>query len=93
MRPVKVEFQAFGPYAGFDSVDFDAIRANGLFLICGKTGIGKTMILDAMTYALYGKSSTEGRDRLEDMRCTNAGYDAITLSLLTGQRFTVSDGG
>ena len=57
MKPIKIEFQAFGPYKGHEIVDFDAISSKGLFLICGKTGIGKTMILDAMTFALYGKSS------------------------------------
>ncbi len=72
MRPLRVEFQAFGPYAGKEVVDFESISSQGLFLICGKTGKGKTMILDAMTYALYGKSSGSGRDNFENMRCTNA---------------------
>ena len=72
MRPLKVEFQAFGPYPGAEEVDFEALAKEGLFLICGKTGIGKTMILDAMTYALYGESSGKGRGELSDLRCTNA---------------------
>lgn len=79
MRPIKVEFQAFGPYAGREKVDFDSISAKGLFLICGKTGIGKTMILDAMTFALFGKSSGHGRDDFESMRCTNADFDKDTF--------------
>lgn len=79
MRPLKVEFQAFGPYAGHELVDLEALSAKGLFLICGKTGIGKTMILDAMTFALYGKSSGHGRDVFEDMRCTNADHDKTTF--------------
>jgi DNA repair exonuclease SbcCD ATPase subunit len=78
MRPLKVEFQAFGPYAGHEMVDFEAISSKGLFLICGKTGIGKTMILDAMTFALFGKSSGHGRDNFEAMRCTNADFDTST---------------
>lgn len=81
MRPIKVEFQAFGPYIGHETVDFDAISKKGLFLICGKTGIGKTMILDAMTFALYGKSSGHGRDHFQSMRCTNAGFDTTTFVL------------
>ena len=56
MRPVKVEFKAFGPYVGYEKVDFEEISSKGLFLICGKTGIGKTMILDAVTFALFGKA-------------------------------------
>lgn len=79
MRPVRVEFQAFGPYAGHEAVDFEAVSKRGLFLICGKTGIGKTMILDAMTFALYGKSSGHGRDDFEAMRCTNAAFDQATF--------------
>lgn len=79
MRPIKVEFQAFGPYAGHEMVDFEAVSSKGLFLICGKTGIGKTMILDAMTFALFGKSSGHGRDDFESMRCTNAPFDAATF--------------
>ena len=79
MRPVKIEFQAFGPYVGYESVDFEAVSSKGLFLICGKTGIGKTMILDAMTFALYGKSSGHGRDDFVSMRCTNALFGTDTF--------------
>lgn len=81
MRPIKVEFQAFGPYRGHEVVDFEAISKKGLFLICGKTGIGKTMILDAITFALYGKSSGHGRDVFSNMRCTNADSDTDTFVL------------
>ena len=72
MRPLKIEFQAFGPYAGYECVDFEEIASKGLFLVCGKTGTGKTMILDAMTFALFGKSSGNGRDDFSSMRCTKA---------------------
>lgn len=41
MKPCTVEFQAFGPYAGHELVDFEKLAARGLFLICGKTGTGK----------------------------------------------------
>ena len=78
MKPLRVEFQAFGPYAGCEKVDFEALSSNGLFLICGKTGKGKTMILDAITYALYGRSSGSGRDNFEAMRCTNADFNTTT---------------
>ncbi|MCR5251626.1 MAG: SMC family ATPase [Lachnospiraceae bacterium] len=79
MKPLKVEFQAFGPYVGYETVDFEELARHGLFLICGKTGSGKTMILDAMTFALFGKSSGNGRDVFEAMRCTNAPFDAETF--------------
>lgn len=72
MKPISLEFQAFGPYAGKENINFEELSANGLFLICGETGSGKTMMLDAMTFALYGKSSGHGRDDFVAMRCTNA---------------------
>ena len=88
MKPCMVEFQAFGPYAGHELVDFEKLAARGLFLICGKTGTGKTMILDAITFALYGKSSGHGRDDFEAMRCTNAAFDVTTYV-----RFTFENNG
>lgn len=78
MKPLKIEFEAFGPYVGHEEVDFETLSSRGLFLICGKTGIGKTMILDAMTFALYGKSSGNGRNDFEAMRCTKAPFEATT---------------
>lgn len=79
MKPLRIEFQAFGPYPGHETVDFGGLSSKGLFLICGKTGIGKTMILDAMTFALYGKSSGNGRNDFEAMRCTNAPFEITTF--------------
>ncbi|MBQ9549767.1 MAG: SMC family ATPase [Lachnospiraceae bacterium] len=79
MKPLKIEFQAFGPYAGHETVDFRELSENGLFLIFGKTGSGKTMILDAMTIALYGKSSGHGRDDFQSLRCTGADFDTPTF--------------
>ena len=78
MRPMIVEFQAFGPYPRKESVDLSKLYSDGLFLICGKTGTGKTTILDAMTFALYGKSSGHGRDSFEAMRCSKADFDTPT---------------
>ncbi|MEU1932333.1 AAA family ATPase [Streptomyces sp. NPDC019826] len=46
--------QAFGPFARTESVDFDTLTSNGLFLLRGDTGAGKTSILDAVCFALYG---------------------------------------
>lgn len=68
MLPKRLELQAFGPYVKKQSIDFSAFVKNRLFLIEGETGSGKTMLLDAMTYALYGKSSGGQREELESMR-------------------------
>ena len=46
---------AFGPFAGTERVDFDALNDAGLFLLSGATGAGKTSILDAVCFALYGQ--------------------------------------
>ena len=69
MKPVSVRFQCFGPYKEEMFVDFETLEKNGLFLICGETGAGKTTILDAICYALYGKSSGGNRGDLSVMRC------------------------
>ncbi len=55
MKLHRLDLQAFGPYGGAESVDFDALGAHGLHLIHGATGAGKTSILDALCFALYGR--------------------------------------
>ncbi len=58
MRPLRVAMQAFGPYAGDQLLDFADLRGAGFFLITGPTGSGKTTVLDAMSFALYGVTSS-----------------------------------
>lgn len=57
MRPIKLTISAFGPYAGQVELDLDRLGQEGLYVICGDTGAGKTTIFDAITYALFGKAS------------------------------------
>lgn len=54
MRIHAVTMTGFGPYRDTETVDFDAFDDDGIFLITGRTGAGKTSILDAITYALFG---------------------------------------
>lgn len=61
MRPIKLSLQAFGPYKNLTEIDFESFGNQGLFLLTGDTGSGKTMIFDAITYALYGQSSGNQR--------------------------------
>ena len=60
MRPILLEMEAFGPYCDRTVIDFESI-GSGLFLVTGETGAGKTMIFDAMTYALFGETSGDRR--------------------------------
>ncbi len=62
MRPIKLEISAFGPYAGKTVIDMDKLGEQGLYLITGDTGAGKTTIFDAITYALYGNASGNTRE-------------------------------
>lgn len=61
MIPIYLDMKAFGPYAGREIVDFRQLGDHKLFLIYGPTGSGKTTILDAMCYALYGSTSGDSR--------------------------------
>jgi exonuclease SbcC len=54
MRIHRLTITAFGPFAGTQEIDFDRLSAHGLFLLNGPTGAGKTSVLDAICYALYG---------------------------------------
>ncbi|NNE94925.1 MAG: SMC family ATPase, partial [Acidimicrobiales bacterium] len=50
----RLTISGFGPYAGTEVIDFDALATKGLFSVSGATGSGKTTIFDALTFALYG---------------------------------------
>lgn len=59
MRPLRLEVEAFGPFATRQVVDFDDVGSEGLFLIWGPTGAGKSFLLDALCFALYGRAASD----------------------------------
>ena len=70
MKPLSLEFTAFGSYPGTETVDFTSLADLGLYVVTGPTGSGKTTIFDAMAYALYGEVPGE-RDK-GDVRSQHA---------------------
>ncbi|MFG3051753.1 AAA family ATPase [Kitasatospora sp. NPDC048239] len=87
MRLHRLTVAAFGPFAGTEAVDFDALAAGGLFLLRGATGAGKSSVLDAVCFALYG--DVPGARRANRLRSDHADPLRLTevrLELTLGGR-------
>jgi len=88
MKPLLLEIQAFGPFAGNESIDFTELGSNPLFLINGATGAGKSTILDAICFALYGQTTGAEREPSQ-MRCDFSDPSVlteVTLSFSLGNK-------
>ncbi|WP_314191139.1 SMC family ATPase [uncultured Arthrobacter sp.] len=93
MRIHRLEISAFGPFAGTEEIDFDRLSAHGLFLLNGPTGAGKTSVLDAICYALYGSVPGARQDgkRLRSDHADPAAEPRVTCEFTArGRRFEVS---
>ncbi|WP_329372975.1 AAA family ATPase [Streptomyces sp. NBC_00669] len=87
MRLHRLELTAFGPFAGTQRVDFDELSAAGLFLLHGPTGAGKTSVLDAVCYALYGQvPGARPANRLRSDHATSGTATEVVLELTLGER-------
>ncbi|MEY3012844.1 MAG: hypothetical protein RIT45_1579 [Pseudomonadota bacterium] len=77
MKPLRLHIEAFGPYADSATLDFRRLHGQPLFLIHGPTGGGKTALLDAMCFALFGTTSGNERSGAE-LRSAFAASDKLT---------------
>ena len=95
MRLHTLRLRAFGPYAAEQVIDFDRLAHGGLFLLEGPTGAGKSTILDAVTFALYGGLAGEAPadDRLRSHFAAPDTRTEVTLEWsLRGVRYRVTRG-
>ena len=85
MRFHTLAISGFGPFAGEEAIDFDRLGSAGLFLLAGPTGAGKTTVLDALCYALFGETTGEGQAKGSidgrsgaELRCNRSTADQKT---------------
>lgn len=91
MRIHRLELQAFGPFAGRETVDFTVLNEAGLFLLDGPTGSGKSTVLSAICFALYG--TVPGGRTPDSVASTHASVgtrpEVLVDVTLGGRRFEV----
>lgn len=94
MRLHRLQVNAFGPFAGAEEVDFDRLSDSGLFLLHGQTGAGKSSVLDAVCFALYGRvpgPRGAARPHLRSDHASDTARPEVRLEVtLDGRRFEVT---
>ncbi|HEY5853347.1 MAG TPA: SMC family ATPase [Aldersonia sp.] len=89
----RLEVTAFGPFAATETVDFDALGADGLFLLHGQTGAGKSSVLDAVAFALFGvlPGARRGTKRIRSDHAEPPVVPRVTLdATIAGRRFRLA---
>lgn len=92
MRIHRLEVTAFGPFSGTETVDFETLSDSGLFLVCGPTGAGKTTVLDAVCFGLYGEvpGDRNSAKRLRSDHTPSGVAPRVVLEVtLGGRRFRI----
>jgi exonuclease SbcC len=95
VRLHRLDITAFGPFGGSQTVDFDELSAAGLFLLHGPTGAGKTSVLDAVCYALYGtvpgvRQSGQGLTLRSDHAATGTRTEIRLELTVAGRRLEIT---
>ncbi|MDH6432638.1 exonuclease SbcC [Streptomyces sp. SAI-144] len=95
MRLHRLDITAFGPFGGSQTVDFDELSAAGLFLLHGPTGAGKTSVLDAVCYALYGavpgaRQSGQGMTLRSDHAASSSRTEIRLELTVAGRRLEIT---
>ncbi|MBW8486785.1 AAA family ATPase [Actinomadura parmotrematis] len=93
MRLHRLEITAFGPFAGSAAIDFEALSDAGLFLVRGRTGAGKTSVLDAVCFAFYGRVPGARRhsDNLRsDHAAAGAAPQVVLETTVRGRRLRIT---
>lgn len=92
MRPLVLTMQAFGPYAEKETIDFRKLKNHTMFVISGKTGSGKTTIFDGISYAIYGRASSEDRSGPElrsHFACDDLPTEVSLLFTIRGKTYFI----
>ncbi|GGO96250.1 AAA family ATPase [Actinomyces gaoshouyii] len=87
MRIHRLTMTAVGPYAGTETIDFDRFADSGRFLLTGPTGSGKTTIIDAIVFALYGEvadASDSSKDRIRSRYASPEQPTVVEMVFSTG---------
>ena len=93
MKPILLEMEAFESYLEKTTIDFETLNQKGVFLISGNTGAGKTTIFDAISYALFGKLSTDQREKASQVKTIGADNHRCKVVFVfeeKGQRYQIT---